>query len=210
MARLQRILDGADDAYIRSWARAAAAFRHPILLRFMQELNGLWYPWSIGVNGNTAAQSVAVWRHVHDLFVAEGATNVSWVWSVVPNMPHLLDAFPGRDYVDWVGVSVLNQSAATWLSAEQMFGASTSRVLASLGRPIMIAELGTLAQGGDQAAWVADAMTYYRQVTPEVKAVVWLDFDVNVDYVLDPAATRALAQAARNPWWRAPTTRVRE
>jgi hypothetical protein len=26
------------------------------------EFNGSWYPWSIGVNGNTAADYVAAWR----------------------------------------------------------------------------------------------------------------------------------------------------
>jgi hypothetical protein len=209
-ARLQLIIDGVDDSYIRSWARAAAAYRGPILLRFMQELNGTWYPWSIGVNGNTAAQSVAAWRHVHDLFVAEGATNVSWVWSVMPNEPRLLDAFPGRDYVDWVGVSVLNLSSTRWLSAEQIFGSDTYRVLAGLGRPIMIAEAGTIAKGGDQAAWVDDAMTFYRQAAPDVKAMVWLDYNVNADYVLGPAATGALVREAQNSWWKAKPVRVRE
>jgi len=31
-------------------------------------MNGKWQPWSIGVNGNTAAQYVTAWRHAHDIF----------------------------------------------------------------------------------------------------------------------------------------------
>jgi len=122
----------------------------------------------------------------------------------------LLAAFPGRDYVDWIGVSALNQNPRAWLTAEQVFGPSSYRFLASLGRPLMVAEIGSVADGGDQAGWVTDAMTYFRQATPEVKAVVWLDFDVNNDYVLDPAAGEALAEAAHDPWWTAKRIRVRQ
>jgi cellulose synthase (UDP-forming) len=213
-ARLQRILDGIDDDYIRLWARAAAAYRRPILLRFMHELNGSWYPWSIGFNGNTAAQSVAVWRRLHDIFVAEGATNVSWVWSVqeignaAAGVHDLLAAYPGANYVDWIGISGINVSPAGWRDAGQIFG-STYRLLAGLGRPFMVAEVGTQAGFGDQAAWVVDAMTRFRRDMPAVKAVVWLDRLVNMDFRFNAATSRALAREAQSSWWRARPVRAR-
>jgi beta-mannanase len=49
----------------------------PIAVSFGHEMNGNWYPW--GTAHTTAAQFVAAWRHIHDLFARVGATNVIWV-----------------------------------------------------------------------------------------------------------------------------------
>ena len=49
-------------------------------------MNGNWFPWSEGVNGNQAGEYVTAWRHVHDIFTAVGATNVTWVWC--PNVDY--------------------------------------------------------------------------------------------------------------------------
>ena len=79
---LQRIADGAHDAYIRRYARAVAAYGQPVMIRMAHEMNGTWYPWGVHVNGNTPALYVRAWRHVHGIFDAAGADNVSWVWSI--------------------------------------------------------------------------------------------------------------------------------
>lgn len=50
--RLRNIIDGKFDPYIRSWARTLAAWGRPVRLRFAQEMNGSWYPWSENANGN--------------------------------------------------------------------------------------------------------------------------------------------------------------
>src|SRR5205085_11196685 len=70
---LSRIIDGAFDAYITRWAKDVKAWGHPLFLRFDEEINGDWYPWSEKVNGNKPGQFVQAWRHVHDLFTAQGA-----------------------------------------------------------------------------------------------------------------------------------------
>src|SRR5262249_53059913 len=81
---LRYINAGNFDAYIHQWARDAAAWGHPMYLRFAHEMNANWYPWCASVNGNTAAEYVAAWRRVVGIFRAEGATNVRFVWS--PNI----------------------------------------------------------------------------------------------------------------------------
>jgi hypothetical protein len=79
---LERITAGAFDGYIMQWARAAASFGQPMQIRFGHEMNGTWYPWSIGVNGNSANDYRNAYRHVHDMFIAAGAAQVQWVWSI--------------------------------------------------------------------------------------------------------------------------------
>ena len=93
---LQRIIGGEFDTYIEAWAQAAAAYGDPIVIRFMHEFNGDWYPWSIGLNGQTPEMYVEAWRHVHAIFTAAGAVNVSWVWSPIWGEQEHGPAYPGR------------------------------------------------------------------------------------------------------------------
>ena len=70
----------------------------PIALSFGHEMNGNWYPW--GTAQTTAAEFVAAWRHIHDVFARAGATNVIWVWNPnvinpVPEVP-LKPLWPGN------------------------------------------------------------------------------------------------------------------
>ena len=56
--KLANIQAGNFDTYINSWVTGARAYGKPIYLRFAHEMNGNWYPWGVGVNGNTPAQFV--------------------------------------------------------------------------------------------------------------------------------------------------------
>lgn len=182
--RLARIARGDFDGYVRDWARQAAAYGEPLLLRPMHEMNGRWYPWSVGVNDNSAADFVAAWRYLHEVFEEAGAHNVSWVWSV--NTFHGLDTglddveeyYPGGDVVDWVGVSAFNWGSSEWSSwarFEEAHG-DTLEDLAAFDKPLMVAEIGTVEQGGDEAVWTNEALKSLASRSA-VKAVVWFDRD---------------------------------
>jgi hypothetical protein len=69
---LAKIIAGQHDSYIREFARAAKAWAHPFFLRLDWEMNGDWFPWSEKASGNSSGDYVKAWRHVHDLFAAEG------------------------------------------------------------------------------------------------------------------------------------------
>lgn len=100
---LAAITAGNWDSYITTWATAAKAWGYPFFLRFMHEMNGSWYPWGVGANGNARTDFVPAWQHVHDIFTSVGATNVTWVWC--PNQSNSLSIsglYPGDSYVDWV------------------------------------------------------------------------------------------------------------
>ena len=64
---LQAIAAGEFDAYLSAQGKALAAVGAPVAVRFAHEMNGDWYPWGLGVNGNTPADYVAAYRHVHDV-----------------------------------------------------------------------------------------------------------------------------------------------
>jgi hypothetical protein len=63
------IASGQYDSWLTTQAQAMKAFGHPLFLLFDEEMNGTWYPYSPGQNGNTAASFVAMWRHIHVLLL---------------------------------------------------------------------------------------------------------------------------------------------
>lgn len=108
---LDSIIAGRHDRYIDAFARSIGRYPHRVILRFMHEMNGFWYPWAAGANGNTPAQYVQAWRHVHDRFAGVGTDNVRWMWA--PNAVYhgagaLASLYPGNAYVDLVGISTYN------------------------------------------------------------------------------------------------------
>ncbi|MFL6029445.1 MAG: glycosyltransferase [Gaiellaceae bacterium] len=208
-SRLARIVSGRDDAYIRSWARAVARYRKPMLIRPMQEMNGDWYPWAVRTNGNDAATFVAAWRRIHRIFDAAGARNVRWVWTVhaLPGRVPRFDPFyPGAAYVDWVSLTVFNWGSAVgwanWKSLDELMK-PTYDELVHFDKPIMVSEIGTVAVGGDAAAWVRQAMTRLQTEYAQVKAVVWFSYQYSrwADFRLRGRSAAALASALRSPYW---------
>ncbi len=190
---MRTIAAGQHDAYIRNWARAAAAWGKPLYLAFAHEMNGDWTSWSPGVNGNTAAQFVSAWRRVHGIFRQAGATNVRWVWAPVAQYqvfgttPYKA-VYPGNAYVNWTGMSGYNwgntRSWSRWLSFSQIFGASYG-VLNSIApnKPVMIREVGSTESGGDKAAWIKNAfLSEIPGKFPRLQAVAWFQVEKENDW----------------------------
>ena len=181
---LARIAAGDLDPYIARYALSIVKFGGPVMLRPFHEMDGFWYPWGGLVNGNTPADYVAAWHHVHDLFDAMGATNVTWVWSVnhrsVPDTEENQPAayWPGKAYVDWIGISGFNWGDAGAGSAWKDFDSVYAERYAELvryGKPIALTEVAAPESGGDKAAWTTDTYAAIAGHYPRVRAVIWYD-----------------------------------
>ena len=160
-----------------------------MFLLFDEEMNGTWYPYSPGQDGNTPADFVAMWKHVHDVFASVGATNVTWVWcpNIVERLadgtttPIPLDQlYPGDAYVDWTGLNGYNWGGSDWESFSEVFRRSYAALLKlAPSKPIMIGEVASAEQGGSKAAWITDALgTELPKNFPQVKAVLWFNWNI--------------------------------
>jgi len=197
---LARIIAGQHDEFIRQFARDARNWGHPFFLRFDWEMNGDWYPWSERINGNSPGEFVQAWRHVHDIFTSEGATNVSWVWCVNTEYPGSIpieDLYPGDDYVDWLAVDGYNWGTQnpthpdTWKSFAEVFRATYDRLVRlSPNKPIMIAETASSEYGGSKPNWITDALTVQLPTYfPKADAFVWFNWDMdNANWVIESSA----------------------
>ena len=195
---LAHLSDGTYDAYMTRWAAQIRAWGGPLRLRFAHEMNGDWYPWGSGVNGNTAAQYVTAWRHVHDLFAAAGATNVTWVWTpnVVDGMAPIGPLYPGDAYVDWVGVDGYNwgttKSWSSWQSFNQVFGSSLSALRQLTSRPIVIGETASTETGGSKSQWIQDFFAQL-QANADIKAFIWFNLAKETDWRIESSSTATQA-----------------
>ncbi|PWU23243.1 hypothetical protein C5B42_03705 [Candidatus Cerribacteria bacterium 'Amazon FNV 2010 28 9'] len=201
------------DAYVTAWAQAAKQWGHPLFVRFDHEMNGWWqFPWAtapnpsthVVINGNTPADYVAAWRHVHDIFTKVGATNVTWVWC--PNLSSantvpLSSLYPGSQYVDWVCLDVYNKDPNTWASFDMLMRANTFTAnhdsyaeITSLapGKPLMLGEMASREAGDGgvkKAAWIADTFTKIQTSYPSIDAVVWFNWNSDGNqYVIESSA----------------------
>jgi beta-mannanase len=174
-----QITSGSQDAYITAWARAAAAWGHPLFLRFAWEMNGSWFPWAVNHTGVTPAQYIAMWRHVHDLFQRAGATNVTWVWC--PNVDGkftfkpISALYPGNAYVDWTCIDGYN-SGDPWLSFGDLYRQTYDEITtAAPSKPVMLAEVSSSEHGGSKAGWIGNMFNVLPAVFPKVQAMLWFD-----------------------------------
>jgi hypothetical protein len=199
---LRRFLHGDFDGYVRRWAEGARNWGRPLLLRFAPEMNGDWNSWSPGVNGNGAAQYVAVWRRMHALFDRAGARNVRWVWSPnvsYPRSTSLRLLYPGDAFVDWVGIDGYNwgtsRPGARWRTFGEIFAPTIRSIRRLTCKPLMLSEVASAEEGGDKARWISGFFSSLRRY-PDIRAFVWFDYDKEADWRLDSSAAARAAFAA--------------
>jgi hypothetical protein len=205
---LSAITGGGYDAYITQFALDAKAWGHPFFLRFAHEMNGDWYPWNEGINGNSAGQYVQAWRHVHDLFAANGVTNVTWVWS--PNVEYsgsipLSGLYPGDAYTDWIAMDGYNWGVSppwkTWQTFSEVFGPTYTTITALSQKPLLVAETATTEKDGDKAHWITSALSTEIFNYPRIKGFIWFNEDKETDWRIESSQTAqsAFGLAVANP-----------
>ena len=200
---LSAITNGSKDAYIKKFADDAKSYGGTVYLRPFHEMNGDWYPWGGTVGSNSASKLVSAWKHVHDIFAAEGATNVKFVWCVNnDNCPNtsansVSGYWPGDAYVDYATLDGYNagttQSWSKWRPFADVFASSYSTVAALTSKPMFIAETSSVEQGGSKAAWIHDMFAAIPTKFPRLTGVCWFDANLSYDWRLDSSAASAAA-----------------
>lgn len=203
--QLADILAGTHDSYIRSWAENAAEWGHPFFLRFDWEMNGSWFPWGEGTNGNQTGEFAAAWRRVHDIFTAAGATNATWVWCPYVNQgDDFARLYPGDPYVDWTCLDGynwgLNPAAPHgWNSFDDIYEHAYKTITETLApsQPMVIGEAASSEFGGSKAAWIADMFDALATRYPKVRGLLWFDtVDQGMDWPIESSESATAAFAA--------------
>lgn len=199
-----KIVDGSLDATIVARAKGSKALGQKFFLDFAAEMNGD-EAWS----GNNASLYVAAYRHIHDIFLAAGATNVVWAWC--PNVTDIhggnkqtMDYYPGDAYVDWTGVDGYNWGTTNggWQTFQQVFS-EIYPLLAAKKKPIMIGEMSSAQVGGNKAKWIDEIIPTLRARFPLIKCLVWFDINKEADWRISssPASEAAFIRMAGDSYF---------
>lgn len=172
---LKEIAKGTYDTYITRWAQGVKSLEKPIFLRFGHEMNDPYrYPW--GPQNNKPKDFIAAWKHIHSIFDSLNINNVIWVWAPHPAYGYFDAFYPGDEYVDYVGIGILNfGTSATWSkwwTFDELFGVNYEK-FSSYNKPIMITEFGSLVVGGNRGHWFADALKQIPTKYPLLKSIVF-------------------------------------
>lgn len=201
---LASIYNGQHDAYIDTWIASIKAqdTPKPILLRFGHEMNGNWYPWGSGVNGNVAGtydstkqyatgDYAKAWRYIHNKFTVSGVdkTKVQWVFApnnTASNGEELWNFWPGAEYVDYNGLSGFNWGTKggpkVWQQPWEVFGGGLWHLNNDAnikGKPIIITETASVPTEGtrSQAQWISDLVNWLGTNPDNTNVVAFVYFD---------------------------------
>jgi Glycosyl hydrolase family 26 len=192
--RLVAIAAGKYDTYLAAYATAVRSYHHPVILSFGHEMNAWWYSW--GDRHTSPAAFVAAWQHIVTIFRQQGASNVTWLWTVnvIDAHGHIPDPtpwWPGSAYVSWVGIDGYYHKSS--LTFAPLFGPTIKAVRALTRQPIpiLVAETGVTPDAG-QPAKIADLFAGVRAYG--LLGLVW--FDAKDWRIISPASAAAFRRAA--------------
>jgi beta-mannanase len=215
--KLDNITNGNYDSYINGFADQVKLLTDTIIIRFMHEFEGDWYPWSISKNSNDPAKFINAYRHVVDRFRARGATKVKWMWcgnadySPYEYYNWLVSAYPGDNYVDIVATDIYNNhypENLPWWESFRWKATESYYYLAKYmpQKPLFICELGCRERLAVEGSTLQTKGEWFRRMDKELqsnfhktRALIFFNAVVTQNWMVNssPAALQSLTD---NVW----------
>jgi hypothetical protein len=206
-ATATNVINGSQDQNIISHAQAFKAYGHKIFLRYYWEMNlpyavegrNSCYDPNRDIHGYVNPQDyVNAWIHIRSIFAAQGATNVVWVWCPSGSQTiNPLQFFPGANEVDWAGFDHYDLTGKDGLKQTLEV---PYKVLAPLGKPMMVGETGTTPHA--QPLYLSSAPAIMQQRFPMILGFMYYDaYGHRQDWRLTPAGVSAFAAAGATPYF---------
>jgi beta-mannanase len=146
----QAIASGHLDPYIRTLATSVKNSKLTVYIRYAHEMNGPWYPWH-----NDPDSYVKAWRHIVEQFRAVGATDAKFIFAPSEDLYETDDAvwlakiqqyWPGQEYVDYVGVTMINLGKKKSYTVQQ-FVPRLTLMHKTYNKDAILAEINSAADG---------------------------------------------------------------
>lgn len=202
---LKSIVDGHFDYLFTEWAKRLKEVKGIVLLRILHEFNGNWYPWCIANNNKDPKLYIKTYQHIRNLFNKEHADNVKFIWcpnsisSPQKSWNFVLDAYPGNEYVDFVGIDVYNgtgggKAPVLWRSFRKEAIESYFLLTENFpDKPLLICETSSREREGDEKAnmydkaqWISQMSEALKTDMSKVRLIAWFNekekYKVNSSY----------------------------
>jgi beta-mannanase len=189
---LYSIIEGHFDWFFTEWAKQIRQVDSVVLLRILHEFNGNWYPWCIANNDRNPELFIKAFRHIHEIFNAQGVNNVKFIWC--PNSMStpqekwnfIMDAYPGDEYVDYVGLDIYNgagKGLQVWRSFRKE-GIANYFILTQRipQKPLLVCETasrernaGETKAGQTKAEWIGQMASALTTDMSKIRLLTWFN-----------------------------------
>jgi len=215
--RLQNIINGNYDWYIDQFANKIKTYNDTVIIRFMHEFEGDWYPWSLVHNSQDPNRYITAFRKVVDRFRALGATKVKWMWCVnsdyAPYRSYnwIVPAYPGDNYVDIVATDIYNNHWPVNLPWWRSFRWQTTESYYYLtkyfpNKPLLICEVGCRERFGfenqsseSKGAWYARMDKEMQSNFQKVRGLIFFHANPDHNWLVNSSPS-ALQSLTENVW----------
>jgi cellulose synthase (UDP-forming) len=175
------IEEGYFDDFITRFAEKLKNLDRPVFLRFAHEFDNPFYPWYIA--GDSASEKFKkAWIHSYEIFKKTEAYNVIWVWNPWKS-ENVASFYPGREYLDWIGVNTLNygklNEGGAWQNFDSLYYHFHKEFVNLPSTPVMISEFGSLQEEGNQNEWITNAFASIENKYEEIKSVIYFNGKVD-------------------------------
>ena len=194
---LFRVLDGYYDEFLHDYAKDIADFKHPVLFRFANEMNGDWCEYS----GYRMSLDTELYRemycYIYNIFKENNADNVIWIWN--PNGKSFPDFkwnseamyYPGNEYVDVLGLTLYNTGdfyeGEEWTNFYDLYSPLYKKAMENYDMPFMITEFSCARKGGNKEEWTKKMLSEIGRF-PNIKFALWWN---GADFTADGKLARA-------------------
>jgi beta-mannanase len=215
--RLYNIINGDYNSYIDLFATKIKTYNDTIIIRFMHEFEGDWYPWSLSQNNQDPFQYVTAFRTVVDRFRALGVTNVKWMWCVNSDYaPYtfynwIVNAYPGDNYVDIIASDIYNNhnpvNLPWWLSFRAQMAETHYYITKYFPqKTFFICEVGCRERFGNEDPTSESKGAWYERMNKEmqsnfhnVKALIFFNANPDQNWTVN-SSPYALQSLTNNVW----------
>ncbi len=179
--RLVNINSGTYDGFIDNYADKIKLLSDTVIIRFMHEFEGDWYPWALSQNGGDPSAYITAFQRVVNRFKAKGVTNVQWMWCLnsdyapVKAYNFVVTAYPGDAFVDIVGTDIYNNHYPMSLPWWKSFRWQTTESYYYLSKyfahkPLYICEVGCRERASSENAGSQGKGDWYAVMDKELQS----------------------------------------
>jgi hypothetical protein len=190
---LYSIIEGHYDYLFYEWTERIKKVNGPVLIRILHEFNGDWYPWCISVNEHQPWLYIEAYKRIVNFFKHHQVTNAKFIWCPnsmsIPQEPwnYIMDAYPGDEYVDFVGLDIYNGAGETGIPLWRSFrkeGIENYFLLTEKlpHKPLLICESASRERlpkeannAEDKAGWIEQMAEALQTDFSKVRLMVWFN-----------------------------------
>jgi cellulose synthase (UDP-forming) len=157
---IRDISDHRYDSVLKVCASRLRAFHEPVFVDFAPEAGNPFSPW-YSPEKNAALYYRLAFRYLVTYFGNLGISNISWIYH--PWKPsEALDFYPGSQYVDWTGITCLDNGKFSYdgrtHSFEEIYGSFRDRI-SVFNKPVIITGLNSL----EDPRWMDTALSTIKK-----------------------------------------------